>query len=108
MSERPQAVSGDLPVYLRSDRHDTLMTVRVIPRAGRTALAGERAGALLVRLAAAPVDGAANEALLDYLAESFAVSRRSITLVSGERSRDKQVRISGVSPGELAVKLGSG
>lgn len=73
-----------------------MLQVRVTPRAGRSGVAGVRDDALLVRLAAAPVDGAANAELVDVLADAFGVPRRQVTLVSGERSRTKRVRVSGV------------
>ena len=57
-----------------------ILDIKVIPRAGRTALAGTRDGALLVRLAAAPVDGAANAALIDFLADAFDVPRNRLVL----------------------------
>ena len=79
--------------------------VRVIPRAGRDAVAGVRDGALLVRLAAAPVDGAANEALVRVLAETLGVPRRAVTLVSGERSRRKRVRIAGLTAEDAGHRL---
>ncbi len=80
--------------------------VKVIPRAGRTALAGTRDGALLVRLAAAPVDGAANEALIEALAGALGVPKRNVSLVSGERSRQKRVRVMGVAMAEAARLAG--
>jgi uncharacterized protein (TIGR00251 family) len=72
------------------------LEIRVIPRAGRNEFAGLRDGALLVRLAAAPVDGAANEALIALLAKTLKIPKREITIISGERSRSKRVRIDGV------------
>jgi hypothetical protein len=81
------------------------MSVRVIPRAGRDAVAGERDDALLVRLAAAPVDGAANEALARVLAETLDVPRRAVALVSGERSRRKRVRIAGLTAADAVRRL---
>jgi uncharacterized protein (TIGR00251 family) len=81
--------------------------VRVIPRASRSAVAGERDGRLLVRLAAAPVEGAANDALVELFARLFQCPRRSIRLVSGERSRTKRVAIDGVTEAEAAGKLKS-
>ena len=74
------------------------LRVRVVPRAGRTALAGERDGALLVRLAAAPVDGEANDALIAFLARRLESPRRAIRLVAGDRSREKRLEIDGVEP----------
>ena len=82
----------------RSQSSDNeLIEVRVIPRAGRSGIAGLRDGALLVRLAAAPVDGAANQELIEVLSKALKTPKRSIEIVSGERSRSKRVRIAGVS-----------
>jgi len=72
------------------------LDVRVIPRAGRSGFAGLRDGALLVRLAAAPVDGAANDELIGLLAKTLRIPKRDITIVSGERSRSKRIRIAGI------------
>jgi uncharacterized protein len=74
-----------------------LIDVRVIPRAGRSGLAGTRDGALLVRLNAPPVDGAANAELIEVLANTLGVPKRAVTLVAGDRSRRKRVRVSGLS-----------
>ena len=68
----------------------------MIPRAGRSGFGGLRDGALVVRLAAAPVDGAANDELIALLARTLKIPKRDITLVSGERSRSKRVRIAGI------------
>jgi uncharacterized protein (TIGR00251 family) len=76
--------------------------VRVIPRAPRTRVDGERAGAILIRLAAPPVDGAANAALVAFLADTLGVPRRNVTIVSGETFRDKRVQIAGID--ETAVR----
>jgi uncharacterized protein (TIGR00251 family) len=81
------------------------LRVRVVPRAGRTGVAGTRDDALLVRLAAAPVDGAANDALVAFLAELFDRPRRDITLVSGHTSRDKRIAIAGLSEAAIAAQL---
>ncbi len=94
----------DFP-FLAPDGDGATLDVRVIPRAGRSRIAGVRDGALLVRLAAAPVDGAANAALLVLVAEAMQVPRRSLTLTAGERSRDKRVRIAGVSASTLAARI---
>ena len=79
--------------------------VRVVPRAGRTGVAGTREESLLVRLAAAPVDGAANDALVAFLAELFDRPQRDITLVSGHTSRDKRVAIAGTTEADVAARL---
>ena len=87
---------------------NALLEVRVIPRAGRSGIAGVRDGALLVKLAAAPVDGAANAELIAVLAEALGLPKRSIEIVSGERSRSKRVRVAGMDRGAVLVLLGSG
>jgi uncharacterized protein (TIGR00251 family) len=81
------------------------LLVRVIPRSGRTTLAGKRGAALLVRLAAAPVDGAANDALIRFLSDLFDRPRRDFSIVAGEKSRDKHLRIAGLSDDQLAERL---
>jgi hypothetical protein len=83
-----------------------VIKIRVIPRAGRTGLAGTRDGALLVRLAAAPVDGAANAALIELLAKTLSVPKRSIAIVSGETSRTKRVRVEGITAESARAVLG--
>jgi uncharacterized protein (TIGR00251 family) len=74
-----------------------ILDVRVIPRASRPGLAGTRDGVLLVRVSAPPVENAANEALIDVLSAALRVPKRAITIVSGERSRLKRVRVDGVT-----------
>ena len=59
-----------------------ILPVRVIPRSPRTAVAGTRGDALLIRLAAPPVDGAANDALVAFLANAFDRPRRDVTILS--------------------------
>ena len=82
---------------------DLLFSVQVVPRASRSEIIGEYNRSLRVRLAAPPVDGAANDELIRLLAKTFKVSRSSVQLVSGLGSRTKQIRIAGVS--EVALKM---
>jgi len=70
-----------------------VLTLHVQPGAARTEVAGQHGDALKVRLAAPPVDGKANAELLRYLASAFGVPLRHLTLVRGESSRRKVVRI---------------
>jgi uncharacterized protein (TIGR00251 family) len=81
------------------------LAVRVVPRAGRTGVAGTRGDALLVRLAAAPVDGAANDALVAYLSSLFDRPRRDITILSGLASRDKRIAIAGARRRDIEARL---
>ena len=82
-----------------------LLAVRVIPRAKKTDVAGTRDDALLVRLAAPPVDGAANDALVAFLAARLHVPRRAVRIVSGERGRRKRVMIVGVTVDRVRAAL---
>lgn len=79
--------------------------VRVIPRAGSSGIAGTRDGRLLIRLAAAPVEGAANDALVGLLATYLDCPKRSIRIVAGERSRTKRVAIDGMREADLRLRL---
>ncbi len=72
-------------------------SVRVQPRASKNEIAGIHGDALKVRLSAPPVDGAANEALVKFLAEIFAVARRDVRILAGESSRSKIVEIEGIT-----------
>ena len=69
------------------------LRVHAQPGARRTEVQGLHAGAIKIKLQARPVEGAANEALLQFLAEALQVPRRRCVLVSGESSRQKRVRI---------------
>ena len=81
------------------------LDVRVTPRAGRSGFSGLRDGALMVRLAAAPVDGAANDELIALLSKALRVPKRNITIVSGERSRTKRIRITGIDRAQALAIL---
>ncbi len=87
---------------LRADGTDVLLRVRVQPRASREAVVGEAEGRLRVALTAPPVEGAANDALRRFLAGRLGVARSRVTLESGEKSREKTVRIAGLT--ETAVR----
>ena len=82
-----------------------VIDIRVIPRAPRTRVDGTRGGAILIRLAAPPVDGAANEALIAFLSGTLSLPRRSIRIVSGEKSRDKRVTIEGLDEAAVRTRL---
>jgi uncharacterized protein (TIGR00251 family) len=79
--------------------------LRVVARAGRSEFAGLRDGAILVRLAAAPVDGAANDALIALIARTLQVPKRDVEIVAGERARTKRVRVAGMNRAQLIDRL---
>jgi uncharacterized protein len=80
--------------------------IRVQPRAKRDEVVGERAGAVVIRLAAPPVDGKANAALIAFIAKAANVPRSRVHIVRGQTSRDKVVRVDGVTGEELRRALG--
>ncbi|MHB0866768.1 MAG: DUF167 domain-containing protein [Thermoleophilia bacterium] len=82
---------------LSASPEGSLLKVRVVPGARKSQLAGESAGRLRVRLMAPPVEGKANLALLRYLADVLGIRKNRVSLVSGERSREKTVLLAGVS-----------
>ena len=90
---------------IRETPDGVIVTVRVIPRAAKPGLAGTRDGAVLVRLASPPVDGAANAELIEVIARAFDVPRRAVDIVAGERSRTKSVRIAGRTPLDVQQML---
>jgi uncharacterized protein (TIGR00251 family) len=91
---RSRARSSDAAGAWRRDEGGALLlVVHVQPGAKRTEVAGLHDGALKLRLAAPPVDGKANAALRAFLADAFGVPLRSVSLVRGETSRDKLLRI---------------
>jgi len=75
--------------------------VRVVPRASRSEIAGEYNGALRVRIAAAPVEGAANRELIKVLAKSFKLPQNAVEIVSGANAKNKIVRIRGANAARL-------
>jgi uncharacterized protein (TIGR00251 family) len=83
-----------------------ILDVRVIPRASRPGLAGTRDGALLVRLSAPPVEGAANAELVQVLAKALDIPKRQVTIVAGERGRVKRIKVEGVTAEYVAEILG--
>ena len=84
---------------------DVFVRVHVQTGAGRSALVGRHGDALKVRVAAAPVDGRANAAVAGLLAETLDVAPSTIAVVSGERSRIKRCRLSGLSLEEAQERL---
>jgi uncharacterized protein len=82
-----------------------VINVRVIPRAGRSRLDGTRGDALLARLNAPPVDGKANDELIALIAAALDVSPRAVSILAGERSRQKRLRVAGIDAATAAARL---
>ena len=91
-------------IQSRSD--GTVLSLRVTPRSSRSAIEGIVDGVLRVRLAAPPVDGAANEALSKLLATEFGCSKTNVEIISGARGRSKTVLLRGVDSATVRSRLG--
>ena len=91
---------------VESTRDGVRIQLHIQPRAARTELAGAFGDALKVRLKSPPVDGAANQELVRFLAETLEVSRNDVLLVAGHAGRRKTVRVVGVSAENATRRLG--
>jgi hypothetical protein len=91
---------------IQSTPDGIIISIRVIPRAHESGLAGMRGDALLVRLQAPPVEGAANIELVDIIAAALHVPKRMVSIVAGNHSRQKRVRVSGIDAATAASRLG--
>lgn len=91
--------------YLSTHPRGVVIHIRAVPRAGRSGITGTRGDALLVRLAAAPVDGAANEELVSVLATALSLPRRQLTVIAGQRGRDKRVLVEATSLAVVRARL---
>ncbi len=72
---------------------DIVIAVSVVPRASKSEVVGEVNGALRVRIAAPPVDGAANEELIKVLAKKYGVAKSKVSVIGGHSSRNKRVKV---------------
>lgn len=84
------------------------LEVYVQPRASKTELAGLHDGRLRIRLAAPPVDGAANAALVAFVAEKLGIAKSRVQVVAGLTSRRKVIRIDGMTANAVTAALGAG
>jgi uncharacterized protein (TIGR00251 family) len=88
-------------IQFSEDSRGLRFAVRVVPRASRSEITGEQGGALRVRIAAAPVAGAANQELIKLLAKSFKLPKNAVQIISGAASKNKIVRIQGADATRL-------
>ena len=90
--------------------HDTAQgatfSIKVHPRAKKDAITGAVGDALKLSLTSPPVDGRANEACIEFFAKLLKVSRTSVTIAAGQSSRNKVIRVSGMSAAQLRSSLG--
>ena len=95
----------DRRLPLKESAAEVTFAVHVVPRASRNEIAGVEGEALRLRLTAPPVEGAANAALLAFLAEVLGVPKRDVRLVSGQTARRKVVAVAGVTAEEVQERL---
>ena len=81
------------------------LKLRVVPNAKRSELVGAHGDAVRVKVAAPALDGRANEALVEFIAETLNVSRREVRVVTGEKSRDKLIEIDSLDEAEARKRL---
>jgi uncharacterized protein len=94
-----------IPVPARDSDRGALITVRVVPRAGRTEAVGILDGAIRIRVKAPPVEGAANKELLAYISKILCVPKTSVTIESGLANREKTVLVRGWTAGAVVKRL---
>ena len=91
---------------VRDTARGAQFALRVQPRASRTAIAGVMGDAVKLAITAPPVDGKANQAVIEFLSDLFHVSKGSVEIVSGETGRNKLIAIRGVSAEQVHTALG--
>ena len=94
-------------IDIRESNSGVTLTVRLQPKASKTAVVGEMEGALKIAVTAPPVDGKANDACVRFLAELLKVARSSVTIAAGASSRNKVIRIEGVTAEQVRSRLKS-
>jgi uncharacterized protein len=96
------------PFKITSAESGAALAVHVVPHASKNEIKGRHGDAIKIRLTAPPVEGAANEALIAFLAERLGVPNRQLEIISGATSRDKLVVIVGLTPDEVERRLALG
>jgi uncharacterized protein (TIGR00251 family) len=84
---------------------EALLKVHITPRGSKNEITGWRGEVLCVKVTAPPVEGAANAAVLDFLADALGIRKSQVALVKGEKSREKMLRITGLTEDEVRTRL---
>ncbi|MEA3459582.1 MAG: DUF167 domain-containing protein [Chloroflexota bacterium] len=98
-------IKADREFEVVEGKGGTTFPIKVVPRASRNEIAGVQAGALKLRLTALPVGGAANRALIKFLAEELGVRRSEVEILRGRTSHRKLVKVVGLSGPEVRARL---
>ena len=93
------------PFKITNAQGGTAFPVHVVPRASKNEIKGRHGDAIKIRLTSPPVEGAANAALIKFLADQLGVPARKLEIVSGASSRDKLVCVVGLTPAEVERRL---
>ncbi len=96
----------DIKFKITNAEGGAAFAVRVVPRASKNEISGRHGDAVKIRLTAPPVEGAANQALVGFLAETLGVRKNQIEILTGHTSRDKMVCVVGLTPQEVEERLG--
>ncbi len=104
-NKKPAPLTLDIPPWMHPQGDDLLLDVLVSPKATRSRLMGVHDNRLKIQLAATPVDGKANDALVRFLAEILGVSKAQVEIVGGPANRRKTVRLAGVPVHKAVLKL---
>jgi uncharacterized protein len=83
-----------------------IFSVRVVPRASKSEIVGEMDGALKIRIASPPVDGAANAELIKLLAKTFSIAKSEVEITGGQTSKSKQIKLNGVTAEKFQSAVG--
>jgi uncharacterized protein len=92
-------------VVVEEHAYGAIIAVRVVPRSSKSLIEGVVDGSLRVRLAAPPVDGAANAALIELLARYFGVPKSRVSILAGERAKQKRLLLRGVDALQVRKQL---
>ena len=94
-----------MPPFLQARAEGVYLSIKVQPRASKNAIGEVLGEELKVKVTAPPVDSAANEALVEFLAETLGCARSAVRIARGQTSRHKQILVVGVSAAEIAERL---
>jgi hypothetical protein len=92
--------------WITDSKSGVIIQVHASPRASKTQVQGLHGEALKIRLQAPPVDGKANETLIEFLAKTLGIPQRQITLISGQTSRQKRLNLQGITANQVGIRLG--
>ncbi len=99
-------VSTQTMIDLKESQAGTTFAVKIHPRAKKNAITGQVGDALKVALTAPPIDGKANQACIEFFAKLLKVPRSSVTIAAGQTSRNKVIRVAGLSAPQVRERLG--